>query len=133
MWFDFFCSVHQATRYFGGPKKLKLTHLCGGRFDEQRLANKEQAIVKAAKTSIFTENDQKMSEVDLVIGDMNSDRLGRNVKFLKHMGWIDANIDIWNNSVSKHPTAAAGSHSWLVWLVRLARFAMAWSAMAGTP
>ena len=86
---------------FHKKKKVNVlhTHLCGGRFDEQQLANKEQAIVKAAKTSIFTENDQKMSEVDLVIGDMNSDRLGRNVQFLKHMGWIDANIDIWNNSI----------------------------------
>ena len=60
---------------FHKKKKVNVlhTHLCGGRFDEQRLANKEQAIVKAAKTSIFTENDQKMSEVDLVIGDMNSE------------------------------------------------------------
>jgi hypothetical protein len=56
---------------FHKKKKVNVlhTHLCGGRFDEQQLANIEQAIVKAAKTSIFTENDQKMSEVDLVIGD----------------------------------------------------------------
>ena len=79
----------------GKQMHIGYAHLCGGGPDESRHRNDSTELITNIKTyTIQTMIDQGS---DIILGDFNSDQLGKNAVFLRQSGWSDEQMQLWNS------------------------------------